>query len=44
VAEQRTAQDFADCMRDLADTHYPAAERIRAVLDNLSNPHRRGLV
>jgi hypothetical protein len=23
-------------MRDLADTHYPDAERIRVVLDNLS--------
>jgi transposase len=36
VTEQRTAQDFAACMRDLADTHYPDAERIRVVLDNLS--------
>ena len=24
------------CMRDLADTHYPAAEQIRIVMDNLS--------
>jgi transposase len=36
VTEQRTAQDFAACMRDLADIHYPDAERIRVVLDNLS--------
>ena len=36
VTQQRTAQDFAACMRDLADTHYPDAERIRVVLDNLS--------
>ena len=36
VTEQRTAQDFAACMRDLADTHYSDAERIRVVLDNLS--------
>jgi transposase len=36
VTEQRTASDFAACMRDLADTHYPDAERIRVVLDNLS--------
>lgn len=36
VTERRTAQDFAVCMRDLADVHYPKAERIRVVLDNLS--------
>jgi transposase len=36
VTDQRTAQDFAACMRDLADAHYPDAERIRVVLDNLS--------
>ena len=36
VTEQRTAQDFAECMRDLVDRHYPQAELIRVVLDNLS--------
>jgi transposase len=36
VTERRTAQDFAICMRELADLHYPEAERIRVVLDNLS--------
>ncbi len=36
VTEQRTARDFAACMRDLADIHYPQAELIRVVLDNLS--------
>ena len=36
VTERRTARDFALCMRDLADTHYPDAELIRVVLDNLS--------
>jgi hypothetical protein len=36
VTEQRTAKDFASCMRDLADTHYPDADVIRVVLDNLS--------
>jgi len=36
VTDQRTARDFAVCMRDLADTHYPDADRIRVVLDNLS--------
>jgi hypothetical protein len=36
VTERRTAEDFALCMRDLTDVHYPDAERIRVVLDNLS--------
>jgi DDE superfamily endonuclease len=36
VTERRAAEDFAACMRDLSDVHYPGAERIRAVLDNLS--------
>src|SRR6516225_1695729 len=36
VTDQRTSADFADCMRDLVDEHYPDAERIRIVLDNLS--------
>jgi len=36
VTEHRTGADFADCMRELVDEHYPDAERIRVVLDNLS--------
>jgi hypothetical protein len=36
VTDQRTACDFAECMRDLADVHYPDAARIRVVMDNLS--------
>lgn len=36
VTERRAAEDFAACMRELADLHYPKAERIRVVLDNLS--------
>jgi transposase len=36
VTDQRTCLDFAECMRDLVDVHYPEAERIRVVLDNLS--------
>jgi len=36
ATERRTAQDFAVCMRELTDVHYPKAERIRVVLDNLS--------
>jgi hypothetical protein len=36
VTDQRTARDFAACMRDRADIHYPDADHIRVVLDNLS--------
>jgi transposase len=36
VTEHRAARDFAFCMRDLADIHYPNAELIRVVMDNLS--------
>ena len=36
VTDRRAAEDFASCMRDLVDIHYPHAERIRLVLDNLS--------
>ncbi|RWI99866.1 IS630 family transposase [Mesorhizobium sp.] len=36
VTERRAAADFAHCMRDLADVHYPEAACIRVVLDNLS--------
>jgi hypothetical protein len=36
VTEQRTAADFAACMRDLTDLHYPGAALIRVVQDNLS--------
>ena len=36
VTESRAAVDFAVCMRELADVHFPKAKRIRFVLDNLS--------
>jgi transposase len=36
VTESRASVDFAACMRDLVDVHFPKAERIRVVLDNLS--------
>ncbi|HEV7369652.1 IS630 family transposase [Arenibaculum sp.] len=36
VTQRRTARDFAVCLRELVDRHYPAAERIRVVMDNLS--------
>jgi len=36
ITDRRRALDFAECMRELVDVHYPAAELIRVVMDNLS--------
>lgn len=36
VTNQRTAQDFAECMKDLVDVFFPKALIIRVVLDNLN--------
>lgn len=36
VTERRTKQDFAHVMRELVDVHFPQAEKIRVVLDNLN--------
>jgi transposase len=36
VTQRRTARDYAHCMRDLVDVHYPEATCIRVVQDNLS--------
>ncbi len=36
VTDRRTAKDFAECMRELVDVHFPETECIRVVLDNLS--------
>jgi len=41
VTERRTKKDFAECVRQLADVHYPQAEKIVLVLDNL-NTHTPG--
>ena len=43
VTDQRTAVDFAFCMRDLVDVHYPNADRIRVVMDNLSTHKAKNL-
>ena len=43
VTAQRTNLDFAECMRDLVDVHYPQAERIRVVMDNLSTHRAKNL-
>jgi transposase len=36
VTQRRTAKDYAECMRELVDLHYPHAQTIRIVQDNLS--------
>jgi transposase len=36
VTKHRAATDFAQCMKELVDVHYPSADTIRVVLDNLS--------
>lgn len=41
VTARRTKADFAECMRELVDIHFPHAEVIRVVLDNL-NTHTPG--
>lgn len=39
TASQRTGIEWAEAMRELVDVHFPSAERIVLVLDNL-NIHR----
>ena len=36
VTDRRTKADWAKCMQELVDIHYPQAELIRVVLDNLN--------
>jgi hypothetical protein len=36
VSDQRTRLDFAACIKELVDVHYPEAERIVLVLDQLN--------
>ena len=41
VTDRRAAGDYAELMRELVDVHYPDAEYVRVVQDNLST-HTRG--
>jgi DDE superfamily endonuclease len=41
VTDRRTTQDFAHCMKELVDIHFPKAAVISVVLDNL-NTHTPG--
>ena len=36
VRARRTRKDYARCVRELVDVHYPAAKKIRPVQDNLN--------
>ena len=36
VTARRTTLDFAHCMKDLVDVHFPDADLIRVVMDNLN--------
>ena len=36
VTDRRTKADWAKCMQELVDVHYPEAELIKVVLDNLN--------
>ena len=36
VTAHRTKEDYAYCMRDTVDTHFPDVDKIRVVMDNLN--------
>jgi hypothetical protein len=36
ITESRTRQDWARCMKDMLDTRYPQAVKVRLVMDNLN--------
>ena len=36
VTAQRTKQDFAVCMNEMVEVHWPEAKKVRVVLDNLN--------
>jgi hypothetical protein len=40
VTDRHAAADYAQVLKDLSDVHFPGAEQIRLVQDNLSTPYR----
>ena len=36
VTNRRTRRDYAECLKELVDVHYPRVEKIRLVQDNLN--------
>ena len=43
VTERRTKIDFAEVVRELVDVHYPQAQKIVLVMDNLNTHHAASL-
>lgn len=43
VTDRRTAIDFAHCLKDLVDVHYPDVEKIIVVMDNLNTHNTASL-
>lgn len=43
VTQTKKREDFAECMKELVDAHYPEAEQIHVVLDNLIT-HSKGAI
>lgn len=39
VTDRRTKTDWAECIKDIADIHFPFAEKITLIMDNL-NTHK----
>ena len=43
ITDRRTRNDWAEQVKDLLDVHYPSAERITLVMDNLNTHHASSL-
>jgi len=43
VTDRRTKVDFAHCIKDLLIVHFPEAEHVTIVMDNLNTPHPSSL-
>ena len=37
VTSRRTRRDYAECIRELVEVHYPRVEKIKLVQDNLNS-------
>jgi DDE superfamily endonuclease len=43
VTESRNGRDFAECLRDMVDVHFPDAQTIELVMDNLNTHSKASL-
>ena len=41
VTDRRTSVDFANCLKEVVDTHFPEAEQIILVSDNMKTPRSK---